>query len=101
PLLVALTLPGADQLRDLRLHHLLHDPAQRLAQEVDALSSSRSVTTCSAVILFVSAHRGDSSRRRPGRPDESERHDGRTTRLRPTPSYTTPWDATLRLRPSS
>ena len=35
-----------------------------------------------------------SSRRRPGRPDESERHGGRTTRHRPTPCYTTLRDVT-------
>ena len=33
--LVAFAVLGADQLADLHLHQLLHDPAQALAQKVD------------------------------------------------------------------
>jgi hypothetical protein len=37
PLRVALAVLGADHLRHLSLHQLLHDPPQRLAQKVDPL----------------------------------------------------------------
>ena len=94
PLRVALPVLGADQLRHLRLHQLLHHPAQRLAQEVDALFLEQKADDLLSRHPLRLGHRGDSSRRRPGSPDESERHGGRTTRLRPTPSYTTLWDVT-------
>jgi hypothetical protein len=55
PLFAALAALGANQFRHLRLHHLLHDPTQRLAQKVDALLLEQKLTTRSAVILFVSA----------------------------------------------
>jgi len=55
PLLAPLTSLGARSARTLRLHQLVHHPAQRLAQEVEPLLALEQVTTCSAVILFVSA----------------------------------------------
>jgi hypothetical protein len=61
--------------------------------------SSRYATTCSAVILCVSAIVVTPLVVVSEGLDESERHGGRTThRLRPTPSYTTPWDVTQALR---
>src|SRR6266498_4912209 len=91
---------GADQLRHLRLHQLLHDPKQRLAQEVDAVFLEQVADHLLSRHPLRLGHRGDSSRRRRrGRPDEFERHGGRTfNRLRPTRSYTTLWDVTSKGR---
>src|SRR6266545_543980 len=93
PLLAALPTLGTDQLRHLRLHQLLHDPKQRLAQEVDALLFEQVADDLLSRHPLRLGHRGDSSRRRRGRPDESERHGGRTTpgsvRCAPTPRYGT------------
>jgi len=86
---------GADQLRDLRLHQLLADPAQRLAQEVESFALEQVANDLLARHPLRLGHRGVSSRRRLGGLDEFERRGGRTpTRLRPTRSYTTLWDAT-------
>jgi hypothetical protein len=87
---------GTDQLRHLYLDQLLHDPGQRLAQEVEALLLEQVADDLSAVILFVSAIAVTPLVVRLGGLDESERRGGRTfSRLRPTPSYTTLWDVTL------
>jgi hypothetical protein len=46
----------ADQLRDLGLHQLLHQPAKRIAHQVGArLVLQQILTTSSAVILSISA----------------------------------------------
>src|SRR5581483_9716027 len=76
--------------RHLHLHQLSHHQTQRLAQEVEPLLTLEQVADdlLSRHPLRL-GHRDDSSRRCPGRPDESEHHGRRTTRLPPTPSYTT------------
>ena len=91
----ALAAVRADQLRHLRLHQLLHDPAQRLAQEVKPLALQQVADNLLNRHPLRLGHRGDSSRRRLGGLDEFERRGGRKlNRLRPTRSYTTLWDVT-------
>src|SRR6266511_4771676 len=75
---------GTDQLGDLRLHQLLHNPTQRLAQEVDALLLEQVTDDLLSRHPLRLGHRGDSSRRRLGGLDESERRGGRT--IYPAPS---------------
>jgi hypothetical protein len=84
-----------DQLGHLRLHQLLADPAQRLTQEIEPLALEQVADNLLSRHPLRLGHRGDSSRRRLGGLDESERRGGRTlTRLRPTRTYTTLWDVT-------
>jgi hypothetical protein len=91
----ALAAGGPDQLGDLGFHQLLHDPAQRLAQEIEPFAFEQVANDLLARHPLRLGHRGDSSRRRLGGLDESERRGGRTfTRLRPTRSYTTLRDVT-------
>ncbi len=59
-----------------------------------ALSTARGIVVGAAVILFVSAIVVTPLVVVFAGPDESERHGGRTTRLRPTRSYTTLRDVT-------
>src|SRR5262249_43011649 len=85
---------GADQLRHLRLHQLLNNPAQALAQEIDPPLFKQKADDLLSRHPLRLGHRGTSSRLSLARPDESERRGGRTTRLRPTRSYTTLRDVT-------
>ena len=55
PLLGALPALGTDQLAHLGLHQLLHDQASDSRKTSSPSPSNRQPTTCSAVILFVSA----------------------------------------------
>src|SRR4051794_13892623 len=88
---------GPDQLADLGLLQLLHEPSQRLAQKIKPLSLKQVADDLVSRHPLRLGHRGapfDGSL--PGT-DESERHGGRINhRLRPTPSYTTLWDVTRR-----
>jgi hypothetical protein len=77
---------GADQLRHLRLHQLLTDPSQRLAQEIEPFPLEQVADDPLARHALRLGHRGDSSRRRLGGLDESERRGGRT-------NYPAPSDA--------
>src|SRR5205814_9851791 len=90
PLLAALPVLGADQLADLHLHQLLHDPAQALAQKVDAVFLKQVANDLLSSHPLRLGHRGDSPLVNSlAGTDESERRGGRTsTRLRPTRSYT-------------
>jgi hypothetical protein len=54
---------GADQLRHLRLHQLLHHPGKRLAQKVDALTLEQVADDLLSRHPLRLGHRGDSSRR--------------------------------------
>src|SRR5205814_2262100 len=96
PLLAALPVLGADQLADLHLHQLLHDPAQALTQKVDAVFLKQVANDLLSSHPLRLGHRGDSPLVNSlAGTDESERRGGRTsTRLRPTRSYTTLWDVT-------
>src|SRR6266545_2673347 len=92
----ALAAGGANQLRHLDLHQLLHHPGQRLAQEVEPLLLEQIADDLLSSHPLRLGHRGDS----PlvvslAGTDEFERRGGRTTRLRPTLSYTTLRDVTL------
>ncbi len=89
-----LTAGRADELGHLRLHQLLAHPGKRLAQEIKPLPLEQVADDLLSRHPLRLGHRGDSSRRRLGGLDESERHGGRTTRLRPTRSYTTLRDVT-------
>jgi hypothetical protein len=51
PLLAALPALGADQLRHLRLHQLLHNPEKRLVHEIKPLALEQVAHD----LLFVSA----------------------------------------------
>jgi hypothetical protein len=89
PLPRPLAALGTDQLRRLRLHQLLHDPGERLAQEIQALALKQLADDLVGRHPLRIGHRGDS-------PlvvvfaglDESERHGGRT-------NYPAPSDALL------
>jgi hypothetical protein len=96
PLRCALAPLGADQLRHLCLHQLLHDPGKRLAQEIQTLALEQVADDLLGRHPHRLGHRGDS-------PlvvvfaglDESERHGGRTNYpARPMRSYTTLRDVT-------
>jgi hypothetical protein len=83
-----ITTGAAEQLRHLRLHQPLHDPTQRLAQEIEPLTLEQVANDPLAPHPLGLGHRGDSSRRRLGGPDEFERRGGRT--LYPAPSDALP-----------
>jgi hypothetical protein len=85
-----LAASSANELRYLGFHQLLHDPAQRLAQEVDAFLLEQVADDLLSRHPLRLGHRGDSPLDDSvAGTDESERRGGRTTlRLRPTPSYT-------------
>src|SRR5262249_50737393 len=96
PLLAPLAALCADQLRHLGLHQLLHDPAQTLAREVDALLVEQKADDLLGRHPLRLGHRGDS-------PLVVVLEDptslsatvaGPTTRLRPTRSYPTLRDVT-------
>jgi hypothetical protein len=63
PLRRPLTTLGADQLRHLSLHQLLHDPGQRLAQEIEALALEQVADDLLGRHPLRLGHRRDSSRR--------------------------------------
>src|SRR5262249_20908341 len=56
----SLAAGGADLLRHLCLHQLLHDPAQRLAQEVEPLTLEQVANDLLARHPLPLGHRGDS-----------------------------------------
>jgi hypothetical protein len=58
-----LAASGADQLGHLRLHQLLADPAQRLAQEIEPLTLKQVANDLLSRHPLRLGHRGDSSRR--------------------------------------
>src|SRR5262249_17765261 len=91
---------GADQLRHLRLHQLLHHPRKRFTQEINALALKQVADDLLSRHPLRLGHRGDSSRQLHWREaDDHERHGGRTpNRPRPTPSYTTLRDVTRSTR---
>src|SRR5439155_15241595 len=85
PLLAALTALGADQLRNLHLHQLLHHPGQRLAQEVEPALLEQVADDLLSRHPLRLGHRGDSPLVNSlAGTDESERRGGRT--LQPAPS---------------
>ena len=88
PLLAPLAVLGADQLRHLRLHQLLHDPAQTLAQEVDALVFKQEADDLLSRHPLRLGHRGAPFVDPLAGTDESERRGGRT-------NYPAPSDALL------
>jgi len=55
-----LTPASADQLADLSLHQLLHDPRQRLAQEVETLTLEQVADDLLSRHPLRLGHRGDS-----------------------------------------
>jgi hypothetical protein len=61
PLGIALAALGADQLRHFDLHQLLHDPGERLAQEVEALALDQVADDLLSRHPLRLGHRGDSS----------------------------------------
>jgi hypothetical protein len=84
-----LTTRGTDELRHLCLHQLLHNPGQRLAQEIEPLLLHQVADDLLSRHPLRLGHRGDSPLVDSlAGTDESERRGGRTTRHRPKRSYT-------------
>src|SRR6266536_2452519 len=91
-----LTATRADQLGHLHLHQLLHDPGERLAQEIEPLPLEQVADDLLSRHPLRLGHRGAPFVELHWREaDDHERRGGRTTlQLRPTLSYTTLGDVT-------
>src|SRR5215203_4764123 len=94
-----LAVPGPHQLGHLRLHQLLHDPGQRLTQEVEPVLLKQVADDLLNRHPLRLGHRGDSPLVGPWQePTSLSAAVAGLPRLRPTPSYTTLWDVTPGLR---
>ena len=88
--------PYRDRPLYLRLHQLLHNPAKRLAQEIQTLALEQVADDLLARHPLPLGHRGDSPLVSPWQEPTSlsAAVAGPSTRLRPTRSYTTLRDVT-------